>query len=134
MKLKLDRFVRAFVLASLVMQAGCYGISVDVKPNPAAAHFPPSDTSDVKVLRIAPPQKYVSLAEIVVRPGRRLTDLQLDMKLRETAAEFGADAALITDDKNYAVASAPRGGFSNTYQTMGTNVRVVKAEAIRYSR
>ena len=134
MRITTSALVKICLLLSFAFQAACHRIAVEVKPAPGAKHYAPTDMSNVDLLRTPPQSKYVSLGEIVVRPGERLTDLQLDRKLREEAAQLGANAALIISDRSYAVAGAPRGGFANTYQSLSTNVRVVTAQAIRYTR
>lgn len=132
MKKIIKSFSKPLILVSLIFQSACFTSSVDVKPVAGAPFYARTEASKVALLRTTPSRPYTKLAEIVIRPGSRITDIKLNNRLKDEGAELGADAVLITSDKHYAVASAPRGGFANTYEQYGSNVRVVKAFAIRY--
>ena len=119
-------------LGTLLMLNACSRISVTTKPNPAAPHFEPTSTMSVEILRKQPTRKSIQLGEIVIEPGTRMTDLALDLRLKQAAAELGANAAYIKSDKNWSLASASSGGFANTYEA-NTKLRVVTADALRYA-
>ncbi|MBN8548253.1 MAG: hypothetical protein J0M12_02935 [Deltaproteobacteria bacterium] len=119
------------LLGLLAAMIGCGRIAVSTKPTPGAPKFPPTTALEVSLLDKAPARKNVKLAEIVVEPGTRMTDIALKLKIREAAADVGANAVYITSDESYDLASASSGGFANTYDSE-KKLRVVKANAIRF--
>jgi hypothetical protein len=111
-------------VASLLLQ-GCASTPAVRVTRYTAETFPPS--TDVKVLRMPPPDRdYVELGEVSIRL-RKLTEETAVSMLCTKAAELGADAIILLGERHKGSVLAPVGDMY-----VAVPIRELSAVAIRY--
>ena len=81
---------------ALALAAGC--TSTSSIRNPSAAQYAPTDVHRVQLIPWASHRPHETLGEIVVNPAESASWQEIDLELREAAAELGAHAIYIVWD------------------------------------
>jgi len=92
-------------IALAILAAGCSTVPVEtqvpgeIQRYAGVPSYPPTDPSTVKILRTAPKAPHVKLGEITLEPQGNPSVTYVEIKLRQAAAEMGANAVVIVVDR-----------------------------------
>ena len=117
---------------ALLVSTGCQTVSTSHTQDIGAPKFPPSDPTQVQILRTEPTRAHVKLGEVRAEPSSEKVDVtKIETALKQEAAKLGADAAVVVYDKTQVVGAMVVGGWLN--RTVDpVEGRVVIAIAIKY--
>lgn len=87
------------VLAALWLLTGCASVSQRTNEYLGAPKYPPSNPATVQILQGEPQRAKERLGEIILSVDGKPKREDLEKRLREGAAELGADAVFIAYDK-----------------------------------
>lgn len=119
----------ALVVLSLLF--GCTYVSVETRKYLAVPSYPPTNPTTVQILRSEPTTQHERIGEISLEPQGNPTIQEMEAKLRETAANMGADAAVIVADTTRLMGSYVSGPWWGR-QVSPVYGRVIVAVAIKY--
>jgi hypothetical protein len=119
-------------VAAVIVGAGCNTISVNSTQYLGGPTFPPTNPTNVVILRVMPNRPHIQLGEVKAEPSSTSTDAaKIEAALRQQAAKMGADAAVVVVDRIQTTGAQVVGGFLNrSVETI--QGRVVVAVAIKY--
>ncbi|HWC04201.1 MAG TPA: hypothetical protein VHF87_15710 [Methylomirabilota bacterium] len=120
------------VLGLAVLLAGCSFVSTRLQPYLGGPTFPPTDPTQVAILRAEPTQPHYRLGEVFAEPSGQPTVPQYEQALREGGAKMGAEAVVVVYDRMQVVGTLVTGPWwaPSASPIVG---RVVVGLAIRYS-
>jgi hypothetical protein len=126
------RILSSFLaLAALLLVTGCNTVSSSYTQAIGAPTFPPTNPSNVEVLRAPPTKPHVRLGEVTVEPFNHPTMAQIEGALQKEGAKLGANAVVIVYDQTQTVGAFVTGPwYGRTVSPI--EGRVIKAVAIRY--
>lgn len=126
------RILSSFLaLAALLLVTGCNTVSSSYTQAIGAPTFPPTNPSNVEVLRAPPTKSHVRLGEVTVEPFNHPTMAQIEGALQKEGAKLGANAVVIVYDQTQTVGAFVTGPwYGRTVSPI--EGRVIKAVAIRY--
>ncbi len=124
-------FVLWVLLAAFSSLAGCSYVTVDSRHYLAVPVYPPTDPATIQILHAAPVRPHERLGEIELTPEGNPPIAEIEAKLRQAAADMGADAAVIVADTTRLTGEYVTGPWwgRQVYPQYG---RVIIAVAIRY--
>ncbi len=96
---------------------------------PQTPRFSHTHPSHVMLIKNRPQRSHIDLGEVWIRPEPWMSRYYVEKKLRKKAAKMGADAVVITVDKN------DRNRMSYRYYRRGTMIypeRLIVGVAIRF--
>ncbi len=128
--LKLPVLIAALVFT---LVSGCSYVSVSTKQYLGVGAYPPTDPARVQILRSEPRLPNERLGEITLEPQGNPSIAEMETKLRQAAAQMGADAAVIVADRTEYMGSYVTGPWwgREIYPEYG---RVIVAVAIKYTQ
>ncbi len=117
---------------AIVFATGCSYVTVDAKQFLGVPLYPPTNSSNLQLLREPPMRPHIRLGEIFAEPQGNPPVTEIEQKLLQAAAKMGADAAVLVADRTMrmgAVVSGPWYGrqISPDFQ------RVIIVVAIKYT-
>ena len=132
MKMKIRTLTLIAAVATLFVAVGCNTISTNSTQYLGGPTFPPTNPTNVVILRVMPTRPHIQLGEIKAEPASTSTDAaKIEAALRQQAAKMGADAAVVVVDRIQTTGAQVVGGFLNrSVETI--QGRVVVAVAIKY--
>jgi hypothetical protein len=88
------------VIATLLQATGCQTVDTRHTQAVGSPKYPPSDPSQVQILRTEPTRPHVRLGEVRAEPSSESVDVsKIEEALRQEAAKLGADAAVVVYDR-----------------------------------
>ena len=116
----------------VILLAGCSYVSTETRHYLGVGSYPPSDPSNIGILRSAPERPHERLGEVILEPQGDPPVAEMEAKLRQGAAKLGADAVVIVADKTRLMGSYLSGPWwgREVYAQYG---RVIVAVAIKYT-
>jgi hypothetical protein len=117
---------------TLLFVAGCQTVSTTNTQELGGPTFPPSDPAQVQILRTIPTKPHVRLGEVRAEPSdESVPAAKIEEALRQAAAKFGADAAVVVSDTTQVTGAYVTGPwYGRSIQQIQR--RVVVAVAIKY--
>ncbi|OPY75852.1 MAG: hypothetical protein A4E65_03395 [Syntrophorhabdus sp. PtaU1.Bin153] len=119
------------VLVVLSLLFGCTYVSVETRKYLAVPSYPPTNPTTVQILHSEPTTPHKRLGEISLEPQGNPTVPEMEAKLRQAAADMGADAAVIVADTTKLMGSYVSGPWWGR-QVSPIYGRVIVAVAIKY--
>lgn len=119
----------ALVVLSLLF--GCTYVSVETRKYLAVPSYPPTNPTAVQILRSEPTTQHERIGEISLEPQGNPTISEMEAKLREAAANMGADAVVLVADTTRLMGSYASGPWWGR-QVSPIYGRVIVAVAIKY--
>ncbi|HQG30610.1 MAG TPA: hypothetical protein PLA83_01670 [Deltaproteobacteria bacterium] len=116
---------------SVMLLAGCSTVSVQKRAYLGVPAYQPTDPAKVEILRTEPTRPFDRLGEIDLEPAGNPPVQKLEQKLKDAAAQMGADAAVIVADKTRLMGGYVTGPWWGG-QIVPEYGRVIVAVAIRY--
>ncbi|HXY54744.1 MAG TPA: hypothetical protein VEM40_08750 [Nitrospirota bacterium] len=120
------------VLAVLSFIPACNYVSVNTKPYLGVPLYPPTNPTNVEILRTEPLQPHERLGEISLEPTGNPPVAEMEQKLRVAAAKMGANAAVLVVDRTMLMGATVTGPWYGR-QVSPDFQRVIIAVAIRYT-
>ncbi len=119
------------LLATFSALAGCSFVSVHSKQYLAVPAYPPTDPAGVQILRSEPARPHERLGEVSLEPEGNPPVSEMEAKLKQAAANMGANAVVIVADTTRLMGGYVTGPWwdRQIYPQYG---RVIVAVAIRY--
>ena len=132
MKALLCPTLAGLAIAASLLVTGCQMVSTSHTQEIGGPKFPPSDPTQVQILRTEPTRPHVRLGEVKAEPSSESTDASLiEAALRKEAAKLGADAAVVVCDRTQTTGAYVTGPWWGRYiETV--QGRVIIAVAIKY--
>jgi hypothetical protein len=132
MKTNIRTLTLIAAVAALIVCAGCNTVSVNSTQYLGGQTFPPTNPTNVVILRVMPTRPHIQLGEVKAEPSSTSTDAaKIETALRQQAAKMGADAAVVVVDRIETTGAQVVGGFLNrSVETI--QGRVIVAVAIKY--
>ena len=96
-------------LAVGLLLAGCSFVSTRIQPYLGGPTFPPTDPTQVEILRAQPTRPHERLGEVFAEPSGDPTVAQYEQALREGGARMGADAVVVVYDRMQVVGTMVSG-------------------------
>jgi len=132
MKTQVRYIIWIAAVAALIVGAGCSTVSTTTTQYIGGPTFPPTNPTNVVILRTMPTRAHVRLGEIRAEPSSTSVDVtKIEEALRVKAAKLGADAAVVVVDRVQPVGAMVVGGYWNR-SVEEIQGRVIIAVAIRY--
>ncbi|HRI15623.1 MAG TPA: hypothetical protein PLX89_21720 [Verrucomicrobiota bacterium] len=99
----ISRLVRSGFLVVLVAGAGCS--STHIVPEAGSPEYADTDAARVQLIPWAPNRPYERLGEVIVEPAPSASWQEVDLELRNAAADLGGHAMYVVWDpsKRYSV-------------------------------
>lgn len=133
----MKKHVMIYLLGALMVAAmlnGCAPtVTVQSKQYLGVPLYPPTDPMSVAILREPPARPHERIGEITLEPDDNAPVSMIEQKLQQSAAQMGADAAVIVADRTMrmgAIISGPWYGREISPDLQ----RVVIAVAIKYTQ
>jgi len=123
---------RGLGLAIFFLATGCQTVSTTHTQDVGSAKYPPSDPTQVQILRAEPTRPHMRLGEVRAEPSSQDMDVtKIEGALRKEAAKLGADAAVVVYDRTQTTGAMITGPwYGRSLQRI--EGRVVIAVAIKY--
>lgn len=113
--------------------SGCSNVSVETRQYLGIPTYPPTDPASVEILHSMPNIPIERIGEIILEPWGNPSKKDMEQKLKEAAAQLGANAAVIVSDRTRLM-----GGYVTGPRWNGEIIpeygRVIIAVAIRYTK
>ncbi len=120
------------VLVVVLVLFSCTYVSVETRKYLAVRSYPPTDPATVQILHAEPKAPHERLGEISLEPQGHPTVADMEAKLRQAAANMGADAAVIVADQTRLMGSYVSGPWWGR-QISPVYGRIIIAVAIKYT-
>jgi hypothetical protein len=104
----------SLVAVAVALLAGCAAVDTSKSLRIGAPILPPTDPAQVAILRQPPLRQYIRLGRVRARPRGGASAAAIEEALRRAAASMGANAVIITRDRE------------------GESGRVVEGNAVAY--
>jgi hypothetical protein len=126
----LASFAAVVILFTLT---GCNTVSISSTQYIGGPIYAPSDPAQIQILREPPNRPNVRLGEVTAEPSSDSVPVQnIEAKLRQAAAQMGADAVVIVSDRTQVTGAMITGPwYGRTLQR--TTARVIVGVAIKYT-
>ena len=132
MKTQVRQLTWIAAVAALLVGAGCNTVSTSSTQYVGGPTFPPTNPTNVVILRTMPTRPHVRLGEIRAEPSSTSVDVtKIEEALRVKAAKMGADAAVVVVDRVQPIGAMVVGGYLNR-SVEEIQGRVIVAVAIKY--
>jgi hypothetical protein len=116
----------------LLLATGCHTVSSSCTQYIGVKKFPPSDPTQIQILRTAPTRPNIRLGEVRVQSSSENVEVtKIETALKKEAAKLGADAVVLVHDKTQVVGAQVVGGWLNR-SIDPIEGRVAIAVAIKY--
>jgi hypothetical protein len=120
------------VIAMLLQATGCQTVDTTHTQDVGSPKYPPSDPSQVQILRTEPTRPHVRLGEVRAEPSSESVNVsKIEEALRQEAAKLGADAAVVVYDRTQVTGAWVTGPWRDR-SVQPIEGRVVIAIAIKY--
>ena len=129
----MTRHAFTMIFIFMMLLAGCSTVSVQKRAYLGVPMYQPTDPAKVEILRTEPTRPHDRLGEIDLEPSGNPPVQKLEEKLKVTAAQMGADAAVIVADKTRLMGGYVTGPWWGG-QIVPQYGRVIVAVAIRYKK
>jgi hypothetical protein len=119
------------VLGGILLLGGCSYVSVQSHEYLGVPKYPPTDPAAIEILHAPPKEPCDRIGEITLEPQGSPSTKDIEDKLRNRAAQMGADAVVIVADTTRMMGAYWTGPWwdGQVYPEWG---RVIVAVAIRY--
>ena len=124
--------IRVILIGSvLLLLSACTNVAISTQQDIGVPTYPPTNAATVQILRSFPQRPFVRIGEVTAEPTGNPTVPLIEEKMRDGAAQIGANAAVIVSDRTVLMGASITGGFANR-QLSRDYQRVISAVAIRY--
>ena len=121
-------------VTGLMAVTGCKTVSTSSHQYLGVPTYPPTDPAQVEILRAPPTRPHVQLGEVRAQPSSSsVSNVEIEQALQKLAAQMGANAVVITADRDEVTGATVTGPvWSRTmYSFTG---RVITGVAIRFEK
>jgi hypothetical protein len=133
MKRRSNWLILCAALTSLMVVTGCNTVSISSRQYLGGPTYPPTDPSQVQILRTAPTRPHVQLGQVQAEPSSdSVGAAQIEAALQKSAAKMGANAVVIVADRTQAMGAVVTGPLWARQLDTITG-RVIVGVAIRYT-
>ncbi len=134
MKRSIHWLISFAALTCLLAVTGCKSVSTSSHQYLGGATYPPTDPAQVEILRSPPTRPHVQLGEVRAQPSSSsVSNLQIEQALQKPAARMGANAVVITADRNEVTGATSTGPVWARTMNSFTG-RVITGVAIRFEK
>jgi len=134
MKRRIAWLLSLAALAGLVAVTGCNTVSTSSRQYLGGPSFPPTDPTQVQILRTEPTRPNMQLGQVQAEPSSSsVSNLQIEQALQKSAAKMGANAVVIVADRTQIMGATVSGPlWARSVNTISG--RVIIGVAIRYTQ
>lgn len=120
-------------VAGLVAGTGCNTVSTNSHVYLGTTTYPPTDPTQIEILRQEPTRPHVKLGEVQAQPSNsNVSNQKIEEALRIDAAKMGANAVVVVADRTEVVGAIVTGPvWSRTVNNVSG--RIITGVAIRYT-
>ena len=123
---------RAAVMAAWLAVCGCSSIDVNSKAYLGLPKYASTDPTKVAILAAEPKQAHERVGEILLSVQGNPPRQKLEDKLKRAAANLGADAVYVLQDKTHVFPIVYAGWWAGPYGVSDSFNRNIVAAAIKY--
>jgi hypothetical protein len=123
---------RVALMAALLALCGCSSIDVNSKAYLGLPKYAPTDPAKVAILTAEPKQANERVGEILLSVQGDPPRQKVEDKLKRAAANLGADAVYVLQDKTHVFPIVYSGWWAGPYGVSESFSRDIVAAAIKY--
>ena len=133
MKKNIRWFVSCAAIIGLLAVTGCNTVSINSRQFLGGPTYPPTDPTQVQILRAEPARANVQLGQIQAEPASdSVSTAKIEQSLQQAAAKMGANAVVIVADRTQNMGAVVTGPLWARQLDTITG-RVIVGIAIRYT-